>query len=98
MIRCPISRRTRASSSLVCRCHLGALDLVYTGVITSTREVAAEVEETDPVTNDLLISQLGQLEQFHWFIRAHLENAGGKLSTASASTETEAAKSAKASK
>ena len=71
--------------------HLGALDLVYTGVITSTREVAAEVEETDPVTNDLLIGQLGELEQFHWFIRAHLENAGGKLATANASSETEAA-------
>jgi starvation-inducible DNA-binding protein len=71
--------------------HLGALDLVYIGVITSTREVAAQVEETDPVTNDLLIGQLGELEQFHWFIRAHLENAGGRLATASASSETEAA-------
>ena len=71
--------------------HLGALDLVYVGIITSTREVAAEIEETDPVTNDLLIGQLGELEQFHWFIRAHLENAGGKLATATAGSETEAA-------
>jgi len=71
--------------------HLGALDLVYNGVISSTREAAAEVEEVDPVTNDLLITQLGELEQFHWFIRAHLENAGGKLSTATATSETEAA-------
>jgi starvation-inducible DNA-binding protein len=74
--------------------HLGALDLVYAGVIASTRKVAAEVEETDPVTNDLLIGQLGQLEQFQWFIRAHLEDAGGRLATESASSETQAAKKA----
>ena len=79
--------------------HLGALDLVYTGVISSTREVAAEVEEVDPVTNDLLIGQLGELEQFHWFIRAHLENAGGRLATADATSEVEAAaKSSKVTK
>ena len=79
--------------------HLGALDLVYTGVISSTRKVAADVEEVDPVTNDLLIGQLGELEQFHWFIRAHLENAGGRLATADASSEAEAAaKSSKVTK
>jgi len=74
--------------------HLGALDLVYVGVISSTRQAAADVEDVDPVTNDLLISQLGELEQFHWFVRAHLENAGGRLVTEAASTETEAATSA----
>jgi len=79
--------------------HLGALDLVYTGVISSTREVAADIEEVDPVTNDLLIGQLGELEQFHWFIRAHLENAGGRLATADATSEVEAAaKSSKVTK
>ena len=79
--------------------HLGALDLVYTGVISSTREVAADVEDVDPVTNDLLIGQLGELEQFHWFIRAHLENAGGRLATADATSEVEAAaKSSKVTK
>jgi starvation-inducible DNA-binding protein len=74
--------------------HLGALDLVYAGVISSTREVAADVEETDPVTNDLLIGQLGELELFHWFVRAHLENAGGVLATEGSRTETGAARSA----
>jgi starvation-inducible DNA-binding protein len=73
--------------------HLGALDLVYQGVISSVRKVAKDVEELDPVTNDLLISQLGELEQFHWFVRAHLENAGGQLSTAEAHTEIAGAKS-----
>ena len=35
--------------------HLGALDLVYVGVITAHRQAAADTEEPDPVTNDLLI-------------------------------------------
>jgi starvation-inducible DNA-binding protein len=74
--------------------HLAALDLVYQGVISSMRKVAEEVEEADPVTNDLLISQLGELEQFHWIVRAHLENAGGQLTTADARTEVDAARKA----
>jgi starvation-inducible DNA-binding protein len=71
--------------------HLGALDIVYQGVIAEHRQVAEDVEDADPVTNDLLITQLGQLELFHWFIRAHLENSGGELSTDGAQTETAAA-------
>jgi starvation-inducible DNA-binding protein len=70
--------------------HLGALDVVYQGVIEEHRQVAAEVEEADPVTNDLLITQLGQLELFHWFVRAHLENSGGELVTQGARSETAA--------
>jgi starvation-inducible DNA-binding protein len=72
--------------------HLAALDQVYVGVITSIRVAAAETEETDPVTNDLLIGHLHELEQFHWFVRAHLENAGGVLTTQGATTEKGAAK------
>ncbi|MEU1127639.1 DNA starvation/stationary phase protection protein [Streptomyces sp. NPDC005899] len=75
--------------------HLGALDLVYTGLIESHRRVAAEIEETDPVTQDLLITQLGALEQFQWFVRAHLESGSGRLSTAGTSREEEAAQAAK---
>ncbi len=70
--------------------HLGALDLVYTGFIGDYRQAAEEVE-ADPVTNDLLIGHLGQIEQFHWFVRAHLESAGGTLSNDDANTEVEAA-------
>ena len=76
--------------------HLGALDLVYAGVITSHREVIEEVGDLDPVTEDLLIGQTGQLEQYQWFVRAHLESAGGHLSTAGASSETSAAARAEA--
>ena len=74
--------------------HLGALDVVYQGVIEEHRQVADDVEEADPVTNDLLITQLGQLELFHWFVRAHLENAGGELSTHDISSEKKAAAAA----
>jgi len=74
--------------------HLAALDTVYVGVITSIRRAAAQTEETDPVTNDLLIGQLHDLEQFQWFVRAHLENAGGALSTAGSRTEQGAAQQA----
>jgi starvation-inducible DNA-binding protein len=71
--------------------HLGALELVYRGVITDQRAAIDELEKLDPVTQDLLIGQSERLELFHWFIRAHLENSGGELATADASHETEAA-------
>ncbi|WP_380161375.1 Dps family protein [Kineococcus sp. R86509] len=76
--------------------HLGALDLVYVGVIEDYRRDIAATEELDPVTQDMLIGQSGQLEQFHWFVRAHLETSGGALSTAGASSEVEARGQARA--
>jgi starvation-inducible DNA-binding protein len=74
--------------------HLGALDLVYSGVIEDHRTAIDKTEEPDPVTQDLLISQAGPLEQYQWFVRAHLENADGTLRTAGAKTEKQAAKKA----
>jgi len=74
--------------------HLGALDLVYQGVISSYREGIEELGELDPVTEDMFISQTDKLELFHWFIRAHLEDKGGSLSTEGASSEKDAAQSA----
>ncbi|MET7551070.1 MULTISPECIES: Dps family protein [unclassified Streptomyces] len=71
--------------------HLGALDLVYSGVIKDHRNAAAKVASIDPVTEDLLIGHLRSLEQFQWFIRAHLENSSGTLIQADASSEAEAA-------
>ena len=59
--------------------HVTALDVVYTGVITRHRAVIGELEELDLVTQDLLIDHVEQLELFQWFVRAHLENAGGEL-------------------
>jgi starvation-inducible DNA-binding protein len=71
--------------------HLGALDLVYTGVIKDHREAMQATETSDPVTQDMLIEQLRGLELFQWFVRAHLESSGGRLSTHGATTETGAA-------
>jgi starvation-inducible DNA-binding protein len=74
--------------------HLGALNLVYSGVIESHRDAIDSTEEPDPVTQDMLIEQSSQLEQFHWFVRAHLEDGAGSLTTAGTTTEKTAAKSA----
>lgn len=71
--------------------HLGALDLVYQGVIVDYRDGIKELEELDPVTQDMFIAQTEQLELFHWFVRAHLEDKSGNLSTAGATSEAEAA-------
>lgn len=75
--------------------HLGALDVVYTGVIDSHRDAIESLEELDPVTQDLIIGQTATLEQYHWFVRAHLENASGTLVTSDADSETAAARAAR---
>ena len=55
--------------------HLKELDKVYTGVIEDHREVLAKAGQVDPITEDLLIAQVGELELFQWFIRSHLERS-----------------------
>ncbi|AEV83594.1 DNA protection during starvation protein [Actinoplanes sp. SE50] len=75
--------------------HLAALDIVYSGVLEAHREAIEKTDEPDPVTQDLLIAQAGQLEQFHWFVRAHLESADGTLVTSGVRDEKTAAKRAK---
>jgi starvation-inducible DNA-binding protein len=74
--------------------HLGALDLTYRGILGTNREVIKELDDIDLVTQDMVIGQTEQLELFHWFIRAHLEDQGGRLSTEDADTEEEAARAA----
>jgi starvation-inducible DNA-binding protein len=74
--------------------HLGALDLVYRGVIETYRQGITELDDLDPVTQDMFIAQTEQLELFHWFIRAHLEDQGGHLSTEDATSEQDAAEAA----
>ncbi|MFJ9761484.1 Dps family protein [Streptomyces sp. NPDC101149] len=71
--------------------HLAALDVVYTGLIEDVRTSIKEAGQVDPATEDLLIEQLRDLEQFQWFLRAHLENASGTLATDTARFEEEAA-------
>ena len=75
--------------------HLGALELVYSGVIESHRKAIDATEDPDPVTQDMLIGQAGQLELFHWFVRAHLESASRRaVDGRAARSETTAAKQA----
>ena len=75
--------------------HLAALDLVYTGVIEDNRKGIDRLEDLDLVSQDLIIGHTGELEKFQWFVRAHLESAGGDLSNKGATTEKQAARSAK---
>ncbi|GAA2727867.1 Dps family protein [Cellulomonas aerilata] len=74
--------------------HLGALDVVYQGVISDHRKAAKEVDDLDDVTHDLLVAHLAELELFHWFVRAHLESSGGTLSTDGATGEKDSAQQA----
>ena len=74
--------------------HLGALDIVYSGVIGAHREAITEFDELDLVSQDMLIEQTEQLELFQWFIRAHVESASGQLPTEDASGEEEGAAAA----
>ncbi len=59
--------------------HLGALDVVYSGVVKDHRAAAEELDDLDLVTQDMLIGQLEQLELFQWFVRAHLETDDGTI-------------------
>lgn len=59
--------------------HLEALNAVYEGLITDHRKAVEEFDDLDLVSQDMIISQTDKLEMFHWFVRAHLENAAGEL-------------------
>jgi starvation-inducible DNA-binding protein len=74
--------------------HLGALDLAYAGVVEGHRKAIDKTDQLDPVTQDLLIGMAEQLEQFHWFVRAHLETPEGVLLTEGAKDEESAAEQA----
>jgi starvation-inducible DNA-binding protein len=58
------------------------------------RDAIAKVGDTDPVSEDVLIAQPGQLELFQWFVRAHLESENGGLPTAGVTSEVKAAAAA----
>ena len=59
--------------------HLSALDRVYGGVIADHRKAVEQLGELDPVTEDLFIGHLADLEQYQWFVRAHLQDATGDV-------------------
>jgi len=61
--------------------HLGALDKVYEKLGAGHREAIEQVSALDPISEDLLISQARRLELNHWFIRAHISDTDGRLTT-----------------
>lgn len=63
-------------------------------MIEDTRKAIEVLEDLDLVSQDMLIGHAGELEKFQWFMRAHLENAGGQLANEGATTEKQAAKRA----
>ncbi len=71
--------------------HLGALDVVYSGVVKDHRAAATELDDLDLVTQDMLVGHLDQLEQFQWFVRAHLEARDGSIPQSTTEAEGAAA-------
>jgi len=59
--------------------HLVALDEVYGGIIADHREAIDRLGELDPVSEDMFIGHVRQLELFQWFVRAHLKDATGDV-------------------
>jgi len=59
--------------------HLAELDKVYSGINKDHRDALNALAELDPVSEDMLIGQLAELEQYQWFVRAHIESSTGEL-------------------
>jgi starvation-inducible DNA-binding protein len=78
--------------------HLGALDMVYSGVIAAHRRAMDTVADDDRVSEDVLIGQTGTLERYQWFVRSHLADWAGGMANAGSSTEIGAAKAVTAKK
>ncbi|MDP9464505.1 MAG: DNA starvation/stationary phase protection protein [Actinomycetota bacterium] len=72
--------------------HLGALDLVYQGVIGDHRAAIGRTGDVDKVSEDLLIGQTAILEKYHWFVRSHLADWAGGMANAGAASDIAAAR------
>ncbi len=59
--------------------HLVALDHVYSGVIADHRSAMQELGDLDPVSEDMIIGHLRELELFQWLVRSHLKDATGDV-------------------
>jgi starvation-inducible DNA-binding protein len=74
--------------------HLGALDNVYENVGAAHRSAIEQVSNIDPISEDLLVSQARRLELNHWFIRAHVSDTDGRLTTEGSVDQLDAATAA----
>jgi starvation-inducible DNA-binding protein len=59
--------------------HLMALNEVYNGLVQSHRIAFEELAAIDQVSADMLVQHTQVLEQFQWFVRAHLEDTAGRI-------------------
>ena len=64
-------------------------------MVEDHRKAIEEFEE-EPVSQDMMTAQSGLLEQYQWFVRAHLEDGTGRLVNEGATSEGEAAAMASA--
>ncbi|MEZ5298352.1 MAG: hypothetical protein R2697_19395 [Ilumatobacteraceae bacterium] len=48
-------------------------------MVTDHRGAQEEFADLDAVSEDLVIGQLRELEQFQWFVRAHLKDSSGDV-------------------
>lgn len=62
--------------------HLAELDNAYSGIIADHRSACSDLGSLDPVSEDMMLGQLRALEQFQWFVRAHLERPSGQIQNA----------------
>lgn len=72
--------------------HLGALDVVYDGVIRDHRAAIDTASKLDHVSESLLIDQTGILEKYQWFVRSHLADWAGGMANAGALSAMDAAR------
>ena len=72
--------------------HLGALDLVYDGVIRDHRVAMETASKLDHVSESLLTDQTGILEKYQWFVRSHLADWAGGMANAGAVSAMDAAR------
>lgn len=59
--------------------HLAAIDNVLSDVGAQLRTYIADCAHLDLITQNMLLGQSQQLEQYQWLIRAHLEIGDGVL-------------------
>jgi starvation-inducible DNA-binding protein len=72
--------------------HLGALDVVYDGIIRDHRAAMERTSRVDRVSENLLTDQTGVLEKYQWFVRSHLADWAGGMANAGADSAMGAAR------
>ncbi|MEP7202257.1 MAG: DNA starvation/stationary phase protection protein [Ilumatobacteraceae bacterium] len=72
--------------------HLGALDVVYEGIIRDHRAAMEMTSALDHVSESMLTDQTRILEKNQWFVRSHLADWAGGMANAGADSTMGAAR------